>query len=136
MHFKHISQRQKGMTALGIFIILGMLACFVSFGLTVFPLYNEYWTVKSGMQSIVELPPAKRKNITDIRKYFLRNMEINNVNRFNRVTIKEYVTMQKSKDGKTKYLNVKYNSTNNWFHNITIMMEVDETVELPGSASQ
>jgi len=57
---KHVSQRQKGMTAMGIFLILGMLACFFAFGLALFPLYNEYVSVKSGMESVINAPPAKR----------------------------------------------------------------------------
>ncbi len=133
---KHISQRQKGMTALGIFMILGMLACFFTFGLTLFPLYNEYINVKSGMQSVLNQPPAKRKNVKSIRKTFLRNVELNNVERFTDQSVKELVNVKKSKDGKKKFLNVKYQATNKLFKNIHIMMDVDETVELTGSVPQ
>lgn len=133
---KHISQRQGGMTALGIFLILAMIACFVVFGLRAFPLYNEYLTVQSAMQSIVETAPAKRKTIRDIRKKFLRNVELNNVERFTDQSVKELVNLQKSKDGKKKYLNVKYQATNNLFQNMFLMMDVDETVELTGKAPQ
>jgi uncharacterized protein DUF4845 len=128
---KHISQRQSGITALGIVLILGVLACFVLFGLTAFPLYNEYISVKTSMESTINLPPAKRKTTKDIRKYFLRNVEINGVERFTDYNIKEMVFVKKSKDGKKKYLNVKYQATNNLFKNIFLMMEVDETMEIP-----
>jgi len=130
---KHISRRQDGMTALGIFLLLGVLACFVLFGLTVFPLYNEYLSVKSSMESTVNLPPAKRKTTKDIQKYFLRNVEINGLDRFTDYNIKEMVFVKKSKDGKQKFLNVKYQATNKLFKNIFLMMDVDETMELTGS---
>ena len=130
---KHISQRQGGMTALGIFIILAMLACFVLFGLTAFPLYNEYFSVQSGMQSVLSTDPAKRKTTNEVRKIFLRNVELNNVERFTDITVKELVNVQKSKDGKKKYLNVKYQASNKLFKNIFLMMDVDETIELTGS---
>jgi cytochrome c oxidase assembly protein Cox11 len=133
---KYISQRQKGMTVLGIFIILGMLACFFAFGLAMFPLYNEYVSVKSGMQAVLNQPPAKRKKTKDIRKIFLRNVELNNVTRFTDVTVKKLVTVKKSKDGKKKFLNVKYQATNKLFKNIFLMMDVDETVELTGKVPQ
>lgn len=133
---KHISQRQKGMTALGIFIILGMVACFFAFGLTVFPLYNEYASVKSGMESVLNQPPEKRKTSKQIRSIFLRNVELNNVERFTDITVKKLVTIKKSKDGKKKFLNVKYQATNKLFKNIFIMMDVDETEELTGKAPQ
>ena len=132
----HISQRQGGMTALGIFLILAMLACFALFGLTAFPLYNEHITVKSAMTSVVNTAPAKRKTTKQIRSKFLRMVELNNVERFTDTTVKELVNVQKSKDGKKKYLNVKYQATNKLFSNIFLMMDVDETVELTGKAPE
>lgn len=133
---KQIAHRQKGMTAIGIFLILAMLACFFAFGLAIFPLYNEYINVKSGMQSVLNQPPEKRKSIKQMRKIFLRNVELNNVERFTDTTVKELVTLKKSKDGKKKYLNVKYQSTNKLFKNIYVMMDVDETLEMTGSVPQ
>lgn len=133
---KYISKRQKGMTAIGIMMILAMLACFFAFGLALFPLYNEYISVKSGMQSVLNQPPAKRKSIKDMRKVFLRNVQLNNVDRFTDKTVKELVTLKKSKDGKKKYLNVKYQATNKLFKNIHVMMDVDETLEMTGSVPQ
>ena len=133
---KYISKRQKGMTAIGIMMILAMLACFFAFGLALFPLYNEYISVKSGMQSVLNQPPAERKSIKQMRKIFQRNVELNNVERFTDKTVKELVTLKKSKDGKKKYLNVKYQATNKLFKNIHVMMDVDETLEMTGSVPQ
>jgi len=127
---KHISQRQGGMTALGIFIIIAMVACFFKFGLTLFPLYNEYTAVKSGMQSVLNRPLDKRKTVKQIRKIFLRSVELNNVERFTDQSVKELVTVTKSKSGKKKFLNVKYQATNKLFQNIHIMMDVEEVIEL------
>ncbi len=133
---KHISQRQGGMTLLGICMILGMIACFAIFGLTAFPLYNEYALVKSSMESTLSLPPEKRKTAKDLRKYFLRNAELNAIETFTDYNIKDMVTVKKSKDGKTKYLNVKYQKTNNLFKNIYLMIDIDETMEIPGGKSK
>ncbi|GJM05750.1 MAG: hypothetical protein DHS20C09_17460 [marine bacterium B5-7] len=133
---KHISQKQGGMTALGIFLILAMLACFVVFGLRAFPLYNEYLTVKSAMESVVATPPAKRKTTKQVRTKFLRNVELNNVERFTDASVKELVNVKKSKDGKKKYLNVKYQAKNKLFKNVFLMMDVDETLELTGKAPE
>lgn len=133
---KHISQRQGGMTALGIFIIMAMLACFVLFALTAFPLYNEYFAVKKSMQSVLNQDPKLRSTTKEVRKIFLRNVELNNVERFTDITVKELVNVQKSKDGKKKYLNVKYQASNKLFQNVFLMMDVDETIELTGSAPQ
>lgn len=131
---KHLLHRQKGITGMAIFLILIVLGCFVLFGLTAFPLYNEYFGVKSSMQAVINQPPAKRETTKDIQKLFLKNTQINNVSRFKDSNVKDHVTVQKSKDGKTKYLNVKYQSENNLFKNLYLMMKVDESIELTGSA--
>ena len=133
---KLVLKKQKGMTAIGIMMILAMLACFFAFGLSLFPLYNEYISVKSGMESVLNTPPAKRKSIKDMRRIFQRNVELNNVERFTDQTVKELVTLKKSKDGKKKYLNVKYQAQNKLFKNIYVMMDVDETLEMTGSVPQ
>jgi len=129
---KHISQRQGGMTALGIFLMLIVLACFVGFGLTLFSPYNEYLGIKSSMQSIINQPPAKRKTIKDIRRLFLKSANLNSLYDFNDKNVKEHVNMKKSKDGKTKYLHVTYTRSNNLFKNVYITVKTDETMVLSG----
>ena len=133
---KYLCKYQKGMTAIGIFLLLGVLACFILFGLTAFPLYNEYFGVKSSMQSVLNRPEKERKTTREVQKIFLRNAELNNIERFTDQSVKELVTVKKSKDGKKKFMNVKYQATNKLFQNIYLMMDVDETIELTGSTPQ
>jgi hypothetical protein len=133
---KNILQLQRGMTVLGIFILLGMFGCFLLFGLTASPLYNEYITVQSGMKSVLSRIPSDRKTTKQVRRVFLKNMEMNNVERFNDITVKEYVNVKKSKNGKKKYLNVKFQASNKLFDNMYLMMDVDETIELTGKVSE
>ena len=133
---KHLYKYQRGMTGIGIFLMLCVLACFVLFGLTAFPLYNEYFSVKSSMEAVVNQPPEKRKTAKDVQKLFLKNAQINSVSRFKDRNVKDHVTVQKSKDGKKKYMNVKYQAENNLFKNIFLMMKVDETIELTGDSSK
>lgn len=133
---KHISQRQGGMTGLGIFLILVILACFVIFGLRLFPLYNEHLGVKSAMESIINQPPAKRKTIKQIRRLFLRAANVNSLYYFSDRNVKDHVNIKKSKDGKTKYLHVKFQNSNNLFKNIFLMVDTDETMVLSGGKSK
>ena len=117
-------------------MLSGMLGCFLLFGLTAFPLYNEYITVQTGMKSVLSRTPSDRKTTIQVRSVFLKNMYMNNVERFNDSTVKEFVNIKKSKNGKKKYLNVKYQASNKLFDNIYIMMDVDETIELTGKVTE
>lgn len=133
---KRISQQQRGMTALGIFIILCMVGFFVLFGLTAFPLYNERMSVKASMESVQNLPPAKRRTAKQIRKYFLRSVQVNAVERFDDYNTKDMVIIERDKKNKKVFMTVKYQATNNLFKNIFLMMDVEETVELTGKVPQ
>ncbi len=130
---KHISQRQGGMTALGIFIILGMIACFIAFGFRVFPLYNEYLGVKSVMAAVISQPAKKRSSTKKIRALFLKNAKVNSLYEFDRNNIKDHLTIKKSKNGKTKYMNFVYQRTQPLFKNFHLMIDVDETLEIPAT---
>ncbi len=123
-------RKQGGITAIGIFLMLGVLACFVLAGLKAFPLYNEYISVISSMESVSNQPPANIKRTKDVYKVFVKNVQINGVERFNSGNIKQFATVTKSKKTKKRTLNIKYQSQNNLFKNLFFMMDVDESVDL------
>lgn len=131
-----MKRKQGGITAIGIFLMLGVLACFVLAGLKAFPLYNEYINVLTAMKSVSNQPPAKIKSTKDVYKTFVRNAQINGVDRFNSGNIKKFASVTKSKKSKKRMLNIKYQSQNNLFKNLFLMMDVDESIELgkPGGA--
>lgn len=128
---KHISQRQGGMTALGIFLILAMIGCFFAFGIKAFPLFNEHMGIKSTMQSVLNQPYERRKTTKMLRELFVKNAKINGLYQFDNINIKKYLKVKKSKDG-NKYMNFTYENTNPLFMNFSLLIEVDETMEIPG----
>lgn len=133
---KHLYRRQRGMSPISIFLILLALACFLAFIFTIFPLYNESVTVKGAMQAVLSQPPANRQTVKDIRRIFLRNAEINNIERFNDNSVRELVNVRQEKDTGKTYLHVKYQAENRLFENIYLMLDFDETLELTGSVPQ
>jgi lipopolysaccharide export LptBFGC system permease protein LptF len=128
---RHLPQQQTGITFIGIVLMLGVLACFVIFGLRLFPIYNEYLGIKTSMASVVNQPPSSRQTLNDIRKLFLKNTGINSVYYFNDSTIKDHLFIKKTKDGK-KYLHVQYENSNKLFQNVYLTVKTDEMMELTG----
>jgi len=128
---KYLSKNQKGMTFLGILMILAMLGCFFLFGLRAFPIYTEYFAVKQSMKAVANQPLSKRPNTRQVRVLLLKNLGLNSVYKFNQTNIKK-VTKVKKKNGK-KYLLVKYDSSNRLFSNLYLTIKIDESIELPGS---
>ena len=133
---KNLARQQRGMSPLTIFLILAALACFLTFIFTIFPLYNESLNVKNSMESVLSQPPAKRQTVKDVRRIFLRNAGINNLQRFDNNSVQEMVNLRKQKDTGKTYLHVKYRAENKLFKNIYLMLDFDETLELTGSVSQ
>lgn len=133
---KHLYRRQRGMSPITILLILVALACFLAFIFTIFPLYNESATVKGAMEAVLSQPPANRQTVKDIRRIFLRNAEINNLERFNDNSVRELVNVRQEKNTGKTYLHVKYQAENRLFENIYLMLDFDETLELTGSVPQ
>jgi hypothetical protein len=130
-----MKRRQSGITAIGIILILGVLACVVLFSLRIFPLYNEYMSVITSMKGTANQPKDRLKTKRDIQKAFLRAVQLNNVQRFNDKTVKDHLTIIKpKKKGEPRILNVKYESRNKLFHNIYLTMVFDESVAIGGGA--
>ena len=124
------------MSPLTIFLILAALACFLTFIFTIFPLYNESLNVRNSMESVLSQPPAKRQTVRDVRRIFLRNAGINNLQRFDSNSVQEMVNIRQQKDTGKTYLHVKYRAENKLFKNIYLMLDFDETLELTGSVPQ
>ena len=133
---KNLARHQRGMSPLTIFLILAALACFLTFIFTIFPLYNESMSVKNSMESVLSQPPARRQTVKDVRRIFLRNANINNLQRFDDASVREMVNLRQQKDTGKTYLHVKYRAENKLFKNIYLMLDFDETLELTGSVSQ
>lgn len=133
---KNPAKYQRGMSPLTIFLILAALACFLTFIFTIFPLYNESLNVKNSMESVLSQPPAKRQTVKDVRRIFLRNANINNLQRFDGNSVEEMVNLRQQKDTGKTYLHVKYRAENKLFKNIYLMLDFDETLELTGSVPQ
>lgn len=133
---KNLARQQRGMSPLTIFLILAALACFLIFIFTIFPLYNESMSVKNSMESVLSQPPARRQTVKDVRRIFLRNANINNLQRFDDASVQEMVNLRQQKDTGKTYLHVKYRAENKLFKNIYLMLDFDETLELTGSVPQ
>ena len=130
-----IKRRQGGITFIGILLILAVLACFVLFVLKAFPLYNEYFAVKTAMNSVASQPQDLLVTTRDIQKSFLRNVQLNNVQRFDDRSVKELVTIQKpEKKGQPRVMRVTYEARNVLFKNIYLLMAVDESIAIGGGA--
>ncbi len=133
---RQMRNKQYGIGFQGWTLILGTMACFLLFGLRVFPLYNEKLTVISNMEAIAARPNADKMSVKDIRKYFLRNMEIANTTRFTDQSVKKLATVSMDKKTKKRYLRVAFEARNNLAKDLNVLLVFDHKVQLGGSKDE
>jgi uridine kinase len=129
---KKIQSSEKGISFLAIVMILAVAGFFLLFALRLFPLYNEKFVVNTTMDNIATRPGAKSLPVRELRKIFLKNMEIANSTRFTDKTVKQYVNLVKKK--KQRFLHVSYEAKNVFIKDIGLVLTFDRTVELGAAA--
>ena len=70
---------QRGMTAIGWLIVLGLIGFFVLLALRMIPSYLEYATVSSALESLQNEPGMANKTPQDIRILLGKRFDINDV---------------------------------------------------------
>lgn len=126
--------KQHGIGFLGWSCILGVVAFFILIILRLYPLYNEKFVVISSMHAVANRPEAAKMPTKEVRKLFLRNMEISsNTVRFTDDSVKKLVKVTTDKKTKKRYIKVAYEGRNIFLKDIFFLLVFDHTVELGGS---
>lgn len=71
--------KQRGMTAIGWMLVLGLIAFFTLVTLRLLPMYMEYTKVVSVLESLQNEPGITRKSKAEIRKLIGRRFDVNDV---------------------------------------------------------
>jgi len=116
--------RQAGMTAVGIMIILIMVAFFAFFALKLFPIYMESFKVNSALDSIQSETGLGKKPSGEIVTSLMKKLEVDDVES---VTRKE-VSLERTASGVTVY--VDYEVVTALFGNISLLVIFEKQAEL------
>lgn len=76
---RNLPRQQRGMTGLGILIIVAMVGVFVLVGLRLMPSYLESMRVQGQLSSLSEDPAVDGKSPAEIRKLLQRRFSIDDV---------------------------------------------------------
>ncbi len=115
--------RQKGMTAIGVLLILMLIAFFTLLALRLTPPYLENFTVASSLKSLQQEAGVRQKTTSEIRKLLQRRLEINDVESVK----KEHVKITKDRKTGLLQINVQYEVR------VPIMLNVDAVVHFSDS---
>lgn len=116
--------RQRGMTAIGWVIVLGLIAFFTLITLRLVPLYLEYGKVASVLESLENEPGITRASKAEIYKLISRRFDVNDVS-----NVDPRDATIESKNG-VLTVNMNYERRTKIAGNIDVVVTFDKTVEV------
>ena len=122
---------QRGVSYLGLLIILAMFAAIGLFGLKVFPLYTDYAAVSKALEDIQGLPGLGKKGKKGIIKRVQSQLDVDDVKTFKATDKDKGLKVAKSKTNKTWVVTADYEARANYVKNIFIVIHFQKTVEVP-----
>ncbi len=115
---------QKGMTAIGWLLVLGLIAFFTLITLRIVPLYLEYAKVTSVLESLQNEPGITRQTRGEIVKLATKRFEVNDVRYVDPKLIKV------SKDRGVLRVGIEYERREHLIGNVDIVATFDKHIEV------
>lgn len=116
--------RQRGMTTIGLLLILAMTAFFVLIGLKLYPVYYDSFKVGSALDSLKADPSLATKTSAEVVDRLLKRLSIDNVDHIE----KSDVTVEKS--GRGIRVAVEYEARKNIVGNVDVVVSFSKAVEV------
>ena len=118
---------QKGMTAIGWMLVLGLIAFFTLITLRMVPLYMEYGKVASTLESLKDQPNIAQHTKSEIVKIVSKRFDVNDVKNVDPKLIKI------SKDRGRMKVGISYERREHLVGNVDIVAIFDKQVEVTGN---
>jgi|GEM_PF-95965 len=126
-------RKQSGLTFWGLCFVLVFLGIVVLFVVRAFPLYNMKFQVDSAINAVATRPDASQLNEKEVRDYFLRNLQVTNIQLFNYKNIHKYVEVIKSKErGRPDIMHVHFEKRNKLYGDLDLLLDFDVKKPLRG----
>ena len=112
------------MTVIGMLLVLILIAFAVLIAMKVIPIYIEYYTIKSTIESIRKEPQLAQMSVQDIHKAIQRRFDVGYVEKVNASDLK----IKNAPNG--RMLELVYDDERELFYGLYILLKVNETVPL------
>ena len=116
---------QRGMTAIGWLLVLGLIAFFTLVTLRLVPMYLEYAKVVSTLESLPSEPGISSQSKAEIVKLIARRFDVNDIRNVDPKT----VLVNKERGVLT--IGFKYERREHLISNIDVVGKFDKQVEVP-----
>jgi hypothetical protein len=118
------SGRQRGITVIGMLLLIVVLAFAALVAMKVIPMYVQYYTVKSTVESIRKEPQVTQMSVTDIHNAIQKRFDIGYVDNVRARDLK----IRQDRGGRV--LDLVYEDERELFYGLHVVLRVDETIPL------
>lgn len=119
-----LSNKEQGMTGIGWLMVLGLVGFFSLVGLRLAPVYLEYFSVVSSIESLKKESDIKEKAPREVVDMLMRRMDVNDVKSVKPVNVKV------SNEGGAMKIIVNYEVRTPLVGNLDALATFNKTVEV------
>jgi len=118
------NQRQRGMTAIGMLLLLIVIAFVALIAMKVVPMYMQYFTVKSTIESVRKEPQIAQMSPTDIQNAIQKRFDIGYVDN---ITARD---LKIRNENRGRVLDLVYQDERALFYGLSVVLKVNEAIPL------
>lgn len=123
-----MKRTQGGMTLIGFVVVLGVVGLFAYVGMKLFPMYSEYYSVKSALKGLANEPGIGSQDPAKIQDLFFRRLYIS----YSENVKAENVKLQRTDNGWK--MDVKYEVRKPIISNLDVVGKFAATQDLRSGA--
>lgn len=123
-----MKRKQGGMTLLSFVVVLSVVGFFLYIGMKLFPMYQEYYSVRAAMKGVANEPGSANADPSKLQDMFFKRLYIN----YSESVDKRNVKFERM-DGGWR-MKVNYEVRRELFGNLDIVGKFDSTQEITGRA--
>ena len=117
-------KNQQGITVIGILLVMIVIGFVALIGMKVVPMYIQYFTVKSSIETIRKEPQLAQMSSTDIQAAIQKRFDIGYVNNITARDLK----IRNDRGGRV--LDLSYQDERDLFYGLSVVLKKDEVIPL------
>lgn len=118
------SETQHGMTVIGMLLLLIVIAFVVLIAMKVVPMYIQYFSIKSTIESIRKEPQLAQMSTQDIQNAIQKRFDIGYVDN---ITARD---LKIRNENRGRVLDLEYQDERELFYGLSILLKANESIPL------
>lgn len=117
---------QRGMTVIGMLLLLVVIGFMALVAMKVVPMYIQYYTIKSTIESIRNEPQLAQMSPTDIQSSMQKRFDIGYVDKLKAQDLR----IRNDAESRGRVLDLVYQDERELFYGLYVVLKVDEKIPL------